>query len=200
MHFCSERFFSLPPRGRWHFRKEMTEGECVQKQIRCLFGWCNTIVAQAPSTTAWSPFLSEEGMRDLAFSCTFAVCAAVCVCLRTTDGRPYGKHGAPIGGKSNIGENSGLVVPEFYREPSPSAYKTRSVLPPNKGKRHKCSCLRLSYSFFVKVFGGVGAFFQKSPHVKTASPRVPKKEYYFSLTNSSILFLFLVRRTSSGAA
>ena len=97
----------------------------MQKQIRCLFGWCNTIVAQAPSTTAWSPFLSEEGMRDLAFSCTFAVCrrrpmvaptifvctfggcAAVCGCLRTTDGRPYGKHGAPIGGKSNIGENSG---------------------------------------------------------------------------------------------
>ena len=31
--------------------------------------------------------------------------------LRTTDGRPYGKHGAPIGGKSNIGENSGLVAP-----------------------------------------------------------------------------------------
>ena len=55
----------------------------MQKQIRCLFGWRNTIVAQAPSTTAWSPFLSEEGMRDLAFAC------AVCVCLRTTDGRPY---------------------------------------------------------------------------------------------------------------
>ena len=61
----------------------------MQKQIRCLFGWCNTIVAQAPSTTAWSPFLSEEGMRDLAFSCTFAVWEAVGVCLRTTDGRPY---------------------------------------------------------------------------------------------------------------
>ena len=68
---------------------------------------------------------------------TESVCAAVCVCLRTTDGRPYGKHGAPIRGKSNIGENSGLVAPEFYREPLPSAYKTKSMLPPNKGKRHK---------------------------------------------------------------
>ena len=81
------------------------------------------------------------------------------------------KRGAPIGGKTNIGENSGLVAPEFYREPPPSAYKTISGLPPKKGKRHKRSCLRLSYSFLVKVFGGVGAFFQKSPHVKTAPPR-----------------------------
>ena len=31
--------------------------------------------------------------------------------LRTTDGRPYGKQGAPIGSKTNISENSGLVAP-----------------------------------------------------------------------------------------
>ena len=61
----------------------------MQKQIRCLFGWRNTIVTQAPSTTAWSPFLSEEGMRNLAFACVLAGCAVVGVCLRTTDGRPY---------------------------------------------------------------------------------------------------------------
>ena len=46
-------------------------------------------------------------VRNSAQDDTKNVCAAVCVCLRTTDGRPYGKHGAPIGSKSNIGENSG---------------------------------------------------------------------------------------------
>ena len=64
----------------------------MQKQIRCLFGWRNTIVTQAPSTTAWSPFLSEEGLRDLAFAYALGGCAAICVCLRTTDGRPYGSN------------------------------------------------------------------------------------------------------------
>ena len=101
LRFCSECAFSLPPRGRWHFRKEMTEGECVQKQIRCLFGWRNTIVAQAPSTAIAVPL--PLGGR-LARSC---FCMHVRRLLRTTDGRPYGKQGAPIGGKSNIGENSG---------------------------------------------------------------------------------------------
>ena len=115
--FCSERFFSLPPRGR-------TEGACVQKQIRCLFGWCNTIVAQAPPCIALRCFPSSrrraamllafagtlggcaavtvcsrdvEGCRPLQvctlfFVCAFADCMAVSVCLRTTDGRPYGSN------------------------------------------------------------------------------------------------------------
>ena len=90
--FCRECFFSLPPRGR-------TEGACVQKQIRCLFGWCNTIVAQAPSTAIVVPLPLGGRLRDLAFSCTlggccgrpmvaptifvctFGGCAAICVCL-----------------------------------------------------------------------------------------------------------------------
>ena len=64
----------------------------MQKQIRCLFGWRNTIVAQAPSTAIAVPLPLGGRLRDLAFACAFAVCAAVCVCLRTTDGRPYGSN------------------------------------------------------------------------------------------------------------
>ena len=70
------------------------------------------------------------------------------------------KHGAPIGGKSNIGENSGLVAPEFYREPSPSAYPTKSMLPQHKGTRqersHSCPIL-----ICVESFWGVGHVFAK---------------------------------------
>ena len=82
------------------------------------------------------------------------------------------KRGAPIGSKTNIGENSGLVVPEFYREPSPSVYKTKSMLPPNKGmeqeRSHSCPIL-----ICVESFGGFGNLSQKVPK-KTRTPASPK--------------------------
>ena len=50
----------------------------MRAETNSLSVWaCHALVAQAPSTTAWSPFLSEEGMRDLAFACAFGGCVAV---------------------------------------------------------------------------------------------------------------------------
>ena len=57
----------------------------MRAETNSLSVWvCHALVAQAPSTTAWSPFLSEEGLRDLAFACAFAVWEVVGVCC----GRP----------------------------------------------------------------------------------------------------------------
>ena len=156
LHLCSERTFSLPPRGR-------TEGECVQKQIRCLFGWCNTIVAQAPSTTAWSPFLSEEGMRNLAFACALGGCTVVCVCLRTTDGRPYGSNVV----RRSVANLTSMRIQGWWSLNSiGSRRRQRTQLYqrcPQTNERGRNNIIPAQSLFALKVLEGLGTFLKRFP-------------------------------------
>ena len=51
---------SLPPRGRWHFRKKMTEGVSATKDCSLVRSLLSKMLA-TPSTTSWSPLPPQGG-------------------------------------------------------------------------------------------------------------------------------------------
>ena len=57
--FPAESRYHKAPSGR-ELSSKMTEGECVDDKIQLRY-----IAAQAPSTTSWSPSLSEGGFGEM---------------------------------------------------------------------------------------------------------------------------------------
>ena len=109
-------------------------------------------------------------LRDLAFACALGGCAAVCVCLRTTDGRPCGSNMV----RQSVTKQTSVRIQGWWSLNSiGSRRRQRTQLYqrcPQTNERGRNVPIPAQSLFALKVFG-VWGLFSKSPHEKTAPPR-----------------------------